>query len=241
MHTEQEIRAALGAIDGGRVLDVATGAGGMITWLIEDLKSYDTITGIDTVDIRERLNGQPSVFDQERITFRQMDAHAIDFPDASFDTVSISNSLHHMADPRRVVAEMGRVLKPGGWAILSEMVRDDLTEEQLTHMALHHWWARVDSALGITHNETFTRAELRALVGTMPLRELTVFEYADLESDPFDADTLATLRGHIDRYLERARDLPDFPAIQARGDALRQRLETTGIRWATGLVILGRA
>ena len=55
---------------------------------------------------------------------------------------------------------MGRVCKPGGQFIISEMYRDGQTETQQTHVALHHWWAAVDTAEGILHHETYTRQEL---------------------------------------------------------------------------------
>jgi SAM-dependent methyltransferase len=39
---------------------------------------------------------------------------SLPFPDASFDVVLSSNVLEHVRDPARVIAEMVRVLKPGG-------------------------------------------------------------------------------------------------------------------------------
>ncbi|NIV31266.1 MAG: methyltransferase domain-containing protein, partial [Anaerolineae bacterium] len=52
---------------------------------------------------------------QERTDFIQMDAARLGFADESFDTVSISASLHHLADASPVFAEMGRMLRPGGY------------------------------------------------------------------------------------------------------------------------------
>src|SRR5439155_3275225 len=40
-------REILGDIDGGKVLDVATGAGGFLRFLIEGLRGYDSIVGIE--------------------------------------------------------------------------------------------------------------------------------------------------------------------------------------------------
>jgi len=42
------------------------------------------------------------------------DAHALPFDDASFDAVIAMNTFEHYSDPRRVAAEVLRVLKPGG-------------------------------------------------------------------------------------------------------------------------------
>lgn len=47
------------------------------------------------------------------------DAHNLPFKDASFEVVVCSEMLEHADDPRRVISEIGRVLKPGGRVILT--------------------------------------------------------------------------------------------------------------------------
>jgi ubiquinone/menaquinone biosynthesis C-methylase UbiE len=48
------------------------------------------------------------------VDLRQADAHALPFPDASFDTVVCTFALRAIPDERRAVGEMTRVLRPGG-------------------------------------------------------------------------------------------------------------------------------
>jgi SAM-dependent methyltransferase len=171
----------------------------------------------------------------------QMDAHHLTFEDASFDTVTISNSIHHMSDPKQVLAEMARVLKPGGHVIISEMVHDNLTEEQQTHALIHHWWAEIDLALGIPHYETYTRQQLIDLANGIGLSRCDLYDYADLTSDPHDAEQTEYLRGHLRRYLDRAKDLPNFADIEARGLVIDRRLDDVGFRGATLLVVIGQS
>lgn len=45
---------------------------------------------------------------------RQMDAHALDFPDDSFDTVLCTNLLNYCLSPLQVLSECHRVLRKGG-------------------------------------------------------------------------------------------------------------------------------
>jgi ubiquinone/menaquinone biosynthesis C-methylase UbiE len=47
-------RQALGGISCGRVLEVATGEGGFIQTLAENLKSYVEIVGIDAIGVFQR-------------------------------------------------------------------------------------------------------------------------------------------------------------------------------------------
>jgi SAM-dependent methyltransferase len=51
------------------------------------------------------------------VTMR-MDITDIPSPDGSFDAIICSHVLEHVPDDRRAMAELHRVLRPGGWAVL---------------------------------------------------------------------------------------------------------------------------
>lgn len=53
---------------------------------------------------------------------REGDAQALPFPDASFDTVVCTLAMCAIPDDRRAIAEMSRVLKPGGRLLLLDHV-----------------------------------------------------------------------------------------------------------------------
>jgi SAM-dependent methyltransferase len=59
------------------------------------------------------------------VGFALGDATALDFPDASFDGAITRLSLHHIPAPARVVVEMARVVQPGGWVAISDIVADE--------------------------------------------------------------------------------------------------------------------
>lgn len=222
----------------GRVLDVATGRGGFIHVLAETLQSYDEIIGVDSAAGTEAIFAQN--FADKPITYRQMDAYKLEFDDDSFDTVVISNSLHHLDQPQQVLAEMQRVLKPSGRFIISEMFRDGLTEAQETHALLHHWWAAVDSAEGIVHNETYTKQELVDLVKSTDVGTWEFHEVAYLDENPKDEATLQQLDGIIDRYIGKAEKLSNGGThLIERGQALRKRVHEIGFHGATALVSIG--
>ena len=93
-----------------RVLEVGVGAGNVL----ERVKS-DRRIGIDLSEFllakaRRRLPGVPLL---------RMDAQSLAFEDDTFDRVYCTEVLEHVPDPRRVVAEMRRVLKPEGIAVIS--------------------------------------------------------------------------------------------------------------------------
>ena len=57
-----------------------------------------------------------------QVDLRLGDAQALDLPDASFDTVVCTLSLCAIPDERQAVAEMARVLRPGGRLLLLDHV-----------------------------------------------------------------------------------------------------------------------
>ena len=48
------------------------------------------------------------------LEFAVGDAHALDFPDDSFDAARTDRVLQHLDDPAKAVCEMARVVRPGG-------------------------------------------------------------------------------------------------------------------------------
>jgi ubiquinone/menaquinone biosynthesis C-methylase UbiE len=54
------------------------------------------------------------------------DSQKLPFADDSFDIVTCSHSFHHYPDQARVVAEMYRVLRPGGRLFIADGNRDGL-------------------------------------------------------------------------------------------------------------------
>lgn len=219
------------------MLDVATGAGSFVAFLLEGLRSHEEIVGIDSS--ADRASAFTEAFgDRPGVRFEVMDAHALAFADGSFDTVCVSNSLHHFEDPAPILAEMLRVVRPGGRVIVNEMYRDGQSESQLTHVLLHHWWAAVGRATGEVHRETSERAAIVELIAGLGLADLRLHDLEDPAEDPHDPATIADLDAAIDRFLERAVGLPE---LRARGEKLRDRLHEVGATSATQLVVVGRA
>ena len=225
----------LGNISGGRVLDVATGDESFIKILKKSLKDYIEIVGVDIA--KKTAN---AVFEQKGISFFQMDAAHLAFDHESFDTVCISNSLHHFSSLSQVFAEMKRVLRAGGHYIISEMYRDSQKETQLTHVHLHDWWAQIDTALGITHNETYNRQQIIDIIEGLGVDTWTFYEYADLSKNPHDKKTIEEIMGYIDKYLQRAKDLPNYLSLEQQSHKLRQQLCQVGIQLATCLIAIGK-
>jgi SAM-dependent methyltransferase len=108
--TSQAIEPLLDAVRAGpgvRVLDVATGPGYVAG---AAARRNAEVVGIDfsVPMLAEARRREPAV------DFREGDAEALPFPDASFDAVVMSFGLLHLACPDEALAEAYRVLHPGG-------------------------------------------------------------------------------------------------------------------------------
>ena len=78
------------------------------------------------------LSGDLEIDHQHRIAMEAIDVTRIGYPDASFDIVYCSHVLEHVPDDARGMAEMFRVLKPGGWALIMVPLKPGRTIEDPT-------------------------------------------------------------------------------------------------------------
>lgn len=108
--TRNFIPALLVAVNirnGVRVLDLACGPGYVAA--ASEAAGAEPI-GVDFSSEMVRLAREQN----PSIEFREGDAHALEFPDESFDVVMINFGLLHMSDPQKVITECARVLCAGG-------------------------------------------------------------------------------------------------------------------------------
>lgn len=85
-----------------------------------------SVLGLDlTPAMVEKARADAAAAGVENVSFELGDATALDLPDDSFDGAITRFSLHHIPAPVRVLEEMRRVVKPGGWVVVSDFVTDD--------------------------------------------------------------------------------------------------------------------
>ncbi|MFQ6101467.1 MAG: class I SAM-dependent methyltransferase [Anaerolineae bacterium] len=100
---------------GSTLLDVGAGAGVVALQAAAWLGSEGRAIGSDIAAAMTSLATQAAVEQKAtNVAFCPMDAEQLGFPDASFDTVTCAFSLFQFPGLGRALAEMWRVLKPGG-------------------------------------------------------------------------------------------------------------------------------
>jgi len=113
----------------GDVLEVAVGTGLNLAHYSDEVR----MTGIDFSPAMLELARRRAADLGREVVLTEADAQALPFPDASFDTVVCTLGLCGFPDERAAIAEMNRVLRPGGRLLL------------LDHVGSHHkpiWWGQ---------------------------------------------------------------------------------------------------
>jgi len=102
----------------GDVLEIAVGTGRNLPFYPPGTR----LTGIELSDEMLTIARRRASELGREVDFQQGDAQALRFADATFDTVVCTLSLCSIPDDRRAVAEMKRVLRPGGKLLLIDHV-----------------------------------------------------------------------------------------------------------------------
>ncbi|OPF92616.1 2-methoxy-6-polyprenyl-1,4-benzoquinol methylase [Rhodopseudomonas palustris] len=145
--------AAEARAHGGKILEVGVGTG----LSFDDYDASTEITGIDLCEpmldkarAKMATGRYPWVKD-----VRQMDAHAMEFADATFDCVVAQFVITLVANPEQVLSECHRVVKPGGRIILV----NHLYSEVGVAAAVERWAAQKTRGLGLRPEFPFARLQ----------------------------------------------------------------------------------
>ncbi len=104
------------------VLDVATGTGRMALSLLRQLTFDGHVVGLDASREMLAIARQKTQRYTGRMTLVWKDATRLPFVDECFDAVSCIEALEFLPRPRETLAEMVRVLRPGGSFLVTNRI-----------------------------------------------------------------------------------------------------------------------
>lgn len=212
------------------ILDVGTGPGNFIPELLEAMPNVK-VTGIDPNlgSLDEARQKYPD------FEFKEMVGEKLDFADNNFDTASISMALHHLPDVARTLAEMQRVVRPGGFIIVNELFSDNLNSAQNVHKKMHHFRSKIDRLNGVSHNETFTKQEILDLIETAELGIDLHFENTKEQNKP-TTEEIVERKEKLLTMLDEIKDLPEFKELQQEVSEIEKELDLFGFQMATCVI-----
>jgi len=225
-------------IDAGMVLDAATGRGDFVNVIRQNFKSYNQIIGVDSSDIAVK-QAQKSFPDNDIEVYR-MDLEKLSFADEYFDTVCISNSLHHLEHMEAVFAELMRVLKKKGLLVIVEMYKDGKqTQAQQTHIQMHHWFARIDTLNHVYHRDTFSKEEIDKLVKSLKLKDVSIEDFYIPVDNPTDAKVVEPMIKNVRDWIKKCEAIPEAEFICSEGQKIIERIKRVGSVSASRFLITG--
>ena len=151
-----------------RVLDVATGTGHTA---FAFAPAVAWVTAIDLTD--EMLRRAERVRKDQgygNVELRAADVHHLPFTDGAFDLVTCRRAAHHFSDIAGALAEMRRVLKPGGRLVIDDRAgpEDDAADE-----VLH----RLDTLHDRSHVRQYRASEWRSMLDAAGFAVVELEEY----------------------------------------------------------------
>ena len=137
--TAEAIRARVALTPNMRALDVGCGTGLLSLPLADSLRH---VTCIDTsAGMLEVLKEKIAAQGISNLTIKLHDLAADGLPDAGFDLIMSSMTLHHIVDTDAILAKFASHLKPGGWLCLADLDREDGSFHGVD-VPVHHGFAR---------------------------------------------------------------------------------------------------
>lgn len=125
-------RMSQGLRDGAQVLEVAPGPG-FFAIALAKLGKYD-VTGLDVSRTFVEIARRNAHEEMAQVDFQQGDAANMPFEGDRFDLVLCRAAFKNFSEPVKALAEMRRVLRPGGKAVVIDLKKDTPRKEINAHI-----------------------------------------------------------------------------------------------------------
>ena len=136
------------------LLDVAAGTGRLPLALLRQLEFDGHIVGTEAALKMIALAQRKTKGYTNRCTWVQQPAYPLPFPDQAFDAVTCLEALEFFPNQEQAIAEMVRVLRPGGILLISNRIGPDApfffkrvapTSNVVTYLATDYPFSKVES------------------------------------------------------------------------------------------------
>lgn len=223
----------------GNILEVGTGTGKFIPTILNIFNGIDKIIGID-MDFDSISQAKKTYINNNKLNFFEMDAEKLEYEDDTFDTVCISNALHHTRPDSKVLDEMKRVLKKNGLFFINELISDNPNNAQMSHVMFHHFSAEIDQKFGIYHHHTYTKQEVLNLIEDHGIEIESLYEYNEPKENVMSEQDIYLVTQACRKHIERTKEFINHIEYEKRGEEIIEHLNRMGIQRPTQIMIVGK-
>ena len=224
-------------IPNAKILDVGTGRGNFISLIDYLYKDYEKIVGIDIVDKTVEL-AQKDFADNDKIKIVKRDILETGFPENHFDIVCLSNSIHHLDNVEGTFRAMEKLVKPGGYLLFNEMMNDNLNDQQISHRLIHHFSAKLDREMNLTHNETYTRKEIVNIISKNSKYEVADFWDMEVPESEASQEEIDSMIRTVDILLMRVRDDILIAKYKEEAEEVKNYIRKHGVEACTQVLVI---
>jgi ubiquinone/menaquinone biosynthesis C-methylase UbiE len=224
MHT---LKSRLGNYDAGSWLDVAVGRGDFLKFAIGAFRTWKSIAGID-ID-PQSLQIAAKEFSNSSVILIHGSALNLPFTNGYFDTVTMSNALHHIESLLPLFAETARVCHARGLIVINEMLNESYSLLQESYMLYHRFSAEVDNQLGHFHREPFTLKELLSLIKNSGFDMIEYFIHEETTGDYLNRDETEAISERLRKKVQLLRGSDYYYFYENKSREIINRLANTGV------------
>jgi len=221
------VTAGFAGVSEALAIDVACGPGTFTRPLAARVRHA---VGVDlTPAMIEKARAEAARAGITNIEFVCGDVYALPFAGGVADIVSCGYAVHHMLEPSRAVAEMARVLRPGGRVVINDIIVEEGCDGALQNS--------IERVRDPSHTTTQTAAQFRAMFHDSGLR--VIFEESLDYWHDFDVwmQNAGSVPGDA-TYLRVRRMMEESIEHDASGFRPRRSKKTGGLEFMHKVILL---
>jgi len=222
------LKSRIGNFDAGSLLDVAVGRGEFLKFALGSFSTWKSAAGIDTD--QESIRIAVKEFTGTPVILLLGSALAMPFTDNYFDTVTMSNALHHIETLESLFVEIGRVCKSHGLIIINEMLNESHSDMRETYMLYHRYIAEVDNQLGRYHREPYNMKELLAIIKSGGFQIKDYFIHSEITGDTMNSTEIEAMSERLKKKVALLHGSDFYYFYENKANEVISRLNKNGVQ-----------
>jgi len=200
-----------------RILDAGCGTG-EVSFRLAELYPLARVLGVDIIDHHLKMARERYAKLSPRLSFEHQSVFELPAADATYDLTVCRHVLHSIPHPDRVIAELKRVTRPGGWL---HLIPEDygMLHFQTGGRDLRGFWHETPEQFGVkTDTDLFIGRNSYAILAALGIEDITV-DYVIVDTLRVPRETFAAIyEAWRDGYVDPISEMTGRGAAEVAAD-----------------------